>query len=105
MALHKYMERMKLTDSLIRKKATGSPKELANKLGISRSALFELINEMKEEGFPIAYSKEFNSYYYQEAGKLVEHLFEKTLSHKDMKAITGGKSFFKIFSQSDYTGL
>ena len=105
MALHKYMERIKFTDSLILKKATGSPKDLATRLGISRSVLFELINEMKGEGFPIAYSKMLNSYYYTEEGKLTEHLFEKTLSRRDMKAINGGKSFFKIFSESDYTGL
>ena len=75
MALHKYMERIKFTDSLIQKKATGTPLHLATRLGISRSVLFELINEMKEEGFPIAYSKMLKSYYYTEEGKVTEHLF------------------------------
>ncbi|MEO6838807.1 MAG: hypothetical protein ABI261_07305 [Ginsengibacter sp.] len=62
MSLRKNLERVKHIDSLIRIKATGNPKELANKVGISRSMLFEFINEMKEEGFPIAFSKKTNSY-------------------------------------------
>ena len=97
MSLHKNLQRLKHIDSLIRIKATGSPKELAGKVGISRSVLFEFINEMKEEGFKIAFSKTINSYYYTEEGNLTEHFFEKSLSRIEMRAITGGESFLKYF--------
>jgi len=52
-------------DSLIRRAATGSPEELAEKLGISRSWLFELIAFLKEEMYaPIVYNKNRCSYIY-----------------------------------------
>ena len=105
MPLHQYLERIRLIDSLIRKKATGNIEMLAKKLGLSRSHVFNLINEMKKEGFPIEFSKTFNSYYYTEEGRTVNHLFERELTDNDMRLVTGGKSFFKLFFQSNYIRL
>jgi hypothetical protein len=105
MPIHKYLERIRFIDCLIRKRATGNTKTLANKLNLSRSVTSDFLKEMKEEGFPIAYSRDFNSYYYTEEGKAVDHLYEKELTDDDMKPITGGKTFFNLFFQSDYTGL
>jgi biotin operon repressor len=62
-------------DYLIRKKATGNQKELARKLGMSRSMVNEYIKEMKELGFPIGYCRKRNTYYYLEEGYMVERLF------------------------------
>jgi len=42
-------------DQLIRLKATGSPDTIANQLGISRRAVFNLINLMKGMNAPIEY--------------------------------------------------
>jgi len=53
-------------DALIRRKATGDPKELADKLEISRSSLFELISYLKEEmRAPIIYNRNRPSYVYE----------------------------------------
>lgn len=63
------IERIMLIDALIRKKSTGKPDELAQQLGISRRALFDTLNFMKESlKAPIRYKKEENSYVYQEHG-------------------------------------
>ena len=50
---------------LIRLRATGRPSELAQKLGISESQLYEVLSIMKVElGGSILYSKTLQSYYY-----------------------------------------
>lgn len=64
MALSKYLERVERIDYMIRRKSTGNPKGLAAKLGLSERSLYELINQMKDLGAPIAYSKSRNSYVY-----------------------------------------
>lgn len=42
-------------DQLIRLQATGSPPELASKLGISKTKLYRIINIMRELDAPIEY--------------------------------------------------
>jgi hypothetical protein len=53
-------------DGLIRRHATGSPGELAERLGMSRSSLFELIAFLRDDmRAPVRYSQHFNSYVYE----------------------------------------
>ena len=49
---------------LISMRATGSPEEFAEKLGIRRSTLFQSLQEMREMGVDIKYSNFRQSYYY-----------------------------------------
>lgn len=42
---------------LIQMKATGTPKDLANRLEISEWNLYYLIRFLKDQGFPIKYNK------------------------------------------------
>jgi hypothetical protein len=59
------IRRIERIDQLIRLRATGRPAELAQKLGISESQLYEVLNVMKEEfGVSILYSRTLESYYY-----------------------------------------
>jgi len=59
------IRRIERIDQLIRLKATGSPTELAAKIGISVSQLYEVLSIMREEfGVPILYSKSLQTYYY-----------------------------------------
>jgi len=53
-------------DGLIRRKSTGSPREFADKINVSRSMLMYYISEMKDLGAPIEYSKYSGTYYYKE---------------------------------------
>lgn len=72
---------------------------------LSGSAAMAITKEMKEAGFPIDFCKISSSYYYAEEGKMVSTLFEKEINKEEMKDITGAKSFFNLFLESDYTGL
>lgn len=52
---------------LITKKQTGTPKELANKIGVSERMIYNYISFMKEElKAPIAYNNSLTQYYYTE---------------------------------------
>lgn len=80
------LEAMKRVDALIRRKATGSPDELAAKLDISRRCLYDLINQMKALDAPIEYNSQRKSYYYYKACDL-------KLGFLIGNGLKGGKSF------------
>ncbi|MEL6672698.1 MAG: hypothetical protein AAFR61_10925 [Bacteroidota bacterium] len=69
MKVLKTLERIQYVDYMIRTKSTGRPKELASKIGISESGVYELIKLMKYMGAPIYYSNTRLSYCYEESVK------------------------------------
>jgi len=58
-------------DSLIARSATGPPDEFAYKMNLSRSTLFETLQEMKGMGVDIRYSNIRGSYYYADLRRIV----------------------------------
>lgn len=70
MSLVKYIARLQRMDYLIALRATGSPDEFARKMHISRSTLFETINEMRQLGVDIRYSSSAETYYYAGDGRI-----------------------------------
>lgn len=63
------LARIQIIDSLIKRKFTGPPHQLAEKLGISVRALHNLLNYMKTElGAPIVYNHVRKSYCYNVDG-------------------------------------
>jgi len=71
MSAIRYINKILRINTLVKLRATGSPRELANKLGISERSVYEYINNMKELGAPIAFSYSHNSYIYYHEGNLV----------------------------------
>jgi DNA-binding IclR family transcriptional regulator len=64
--MEKYLTRLALVDKLIRRKSTGTPKELSFKLQVSESTVFRLLRTMKESmGLKFDWSAEHNSYVYR----------------------------------------
>ena len=61
--------RLSRIDSLIRIKGTGTPSELAEKIGISERSTYEYLRLMKDFGAPVLYSRQRKSYYYKEDGR------------------------------------
>ena len=70
MSLIKYIERISRIDSLIHLKATGTPEEFAQKLGIKRSTLFQSLQEMRVLGVNIKYSFYRQTYYYADEHRI-----------------------------------
>ena len=65
MRFYEQIRRIERIDQLIRLRATGEPSELAKKLAISESQLYEVLRIMRDElGGPIFYSKTSQNYYY-----------------------------------------
>jgi hypothetical protein len=94
--LWKICQRLTYLDRLIKMKATGTPKELAQKLGITERAWYkyrdELVNDLE---LPINYCPYTRSYIYTEEGNF-EIGFRKLL--KDETAnLNGGKTTFYIY--------
>jgi predicted DNA-binding transcriptional regulator YafY len=50
---------------LIRRGATGTPAQLAAKFNVSVGTIKNMITTLRDEGFPIAYSREDETYYYE----------------------------------------
>jgi hypothetical protein len=58
--------RVKRIDYLIRTRSTGTPSELASKLSISTSQVYQIIRQIKIRfEVPIYYSREYQSYCYR----------------------------------------
>ncbi|MDP4272673.1 MAG: HTH domain-containing protein [Bacteroidota bacterium] len=66
MSIVRYLQRIERIDQLIRLQATGTPKELANRLSLSESVIYQTLAFMKKYGAPIYYNKYLESYCYEE---------------------------------------
>ena len=77
MSLHKYIERLRIIDYHIRTKTTGNTEVLARRLGLSISSAYTFLDEMRDEGFPIRYSKKENRFYYEPKGRMIGYAFVK----------------------------
>jgi hypothetical protein len=65
-------------DSLISMMSTGAPEEFAEKVGVRRSTLFLALQEMRELGVDIKYSRIRQSYYYADNRRIkikLENIF------------------------------
>ena len=82
-------------DGLIRRAATGSPEELAKRLGMSRSSLFEFIAYLKEEmRAPIIYNAARPSYMYSYTPKFYlgfEMENDENLASRELNETYGGE--------------
>ena len=72
MSLRTYLTRIRRLDAMIRRKSTGPPEELADKLDISERWLYKFLRELKEEfDCPISYDSYRRSYVYEEKGQIM----------------------------------
>lgn len=77
MGISRQIKRLQYIDYVIKRKATGSLATFAEKNRLSKRGLAAILQEMKEMGFPVKYSRQLNSYYYEEEGEMVKCLFIK----------------------------
>lgn len=90
MDIYKYFNRVQQLHTLLKRKATGTPRELAKKLKLSERQTLEYVRELKDLGIPIAFCKHQKTYYYE---KEVIFKFEfRTLSPDELQNLEGGRS-------------
>jgi hypothetical protein len=94
--LFKLRQRLSYLNQLIKQRATGSPKELARKLGITERAWYKLRDELVNDlNLPIDYCPNSRSYIYTEEGSF-EIGFKKLPPDKAAN-LTGGKAVLATF--------
>ena len=81
---------------LIKNDATGTPKELAVKLGVCESQLYNILEDLKIKGFPIEYSKNLKRYVYTDDCELEIKYSIKLLTKDEEFDIEGGNIFSSI---------
>lgn len=100
--IQKLANRFHHLDSLIRKRATGTPGELAERLGITERAWHKIRDELVNDlNLPLAYDPHCKTYYYTEEGQLVFE-FRKKLTNDDMEKLEGGHFVQTQLSHGDF---
>ncbi len=66
MKIFEYLDRINMMHKLVSRGITGTPEEFAQKLGVSRTSLYELIEELRLRGAPISYSKSARTFFYRQ---------------------------------------
>ena len=89
-----YFERINLLHKLISEEKTGTPKQLAERLGISKSRLYCIMEDLKLREVPIEYCRKRRSYCYTEPFKMKASLELTRLSDSDLINVNGGGTFF-----------
>ena len=96
----KYFDRLKKFDYMVRHSITGTPKECAKKLEISRSRFYEFLEDLKLLDIPVEYDKDLRTYTYKKPGVLKLGFEERhqILEKEGLEDIKGGKtSNFTLF--------
>jgi len=90
MAISTYFDRISRIDQLIRLQATGTPQDLARKLGICKSNLYLYLEFMRSMGAPIIYNQYRNSFVYEQKGSFKIGFNVKPLDTNELKILEGG---------------
>ncbi|WP_343558044.1 HTH domain-containing protein [Sphingobacterium sp.] len=94
----RYIERINLLDKLMKKRRTGTPAELAKRLGVSVARLYVIIDQLKDEGAPIVYSRQLCTYFYEYYFSITIKVQIEELGEVKSRNIYGGEKRFNIFS-------
>jgi predicted DNA-binding transcriptional regulator YafY len=92
------MEMLKRMHKLIDASHTGTPIEFSKRLGVSDRYLRGIIDEMKDMGAPIKYSRRDTTYYYSKPFVFEISCSFRHLSPEEQENISAGIHFSKNFS-------
>ncbi|MGY6560343.1 MAG: DNA-binding protein [Nitritalea sp.] len=70
MELFLQIERIKFLNQLLQQENTGTPDMLASRLGISRSKLYTILEQLRDIGLEIKYSRMRQTFYCEEGSEL-----------------------------------
>jgi predicted DNA-binding transcriptional regulator YafY len=79
---------------LVSRQRTGTPEEFAGMLGVSRTSLYELIDELRSRGAPIAYSKSSKTFFYRQPYDIAITCSLRPLTFIEEKENAGGVNIF-----------
>ena len=102
MKVFEYLDRISKMHKLVLRQRTGTPDEFARQLGVSRTSLYELIDELRSRGVPIAYSKSQKTFFYRQPYDINITCSLRPLSMVEDREFNGGVNFFPkiLFSRT-----
>jgi hypothetical protein len=103
--LDKYIERLKQADQLIRMRATGKPSDFAAKLQVCKSHLFNILEDLRDLGLPLAYCREECTYYYERPSLLQIKINVVLLDEQESNNIIAGSKLMLNLHQSNFIRL
>lgn len=96
MKVFEYLDRINRMHRIVIRQRTGTPSEFAFQLGVSRTTLYEMIDELRSRGAPILYSKSQKTFYYSEPFEVTITCSMRPLTHMEEKHLSGGEIFYRI---------
>lgn len=96
MKVFEYLDRINRMHRMVIRQRTGTPSEFAFQIGVSRTTLYEMIDELRSRGAPILYSKSQKTFYYSEPFEVTITCSLRPLTHIEEKLLTGGEFFYRI---------
>jgi biotin operon repressor len=94
MKVFEYLDRISVMHKLVLRQKTGTPEEFARQLGVSRTSLYELIDELRSRGVPIAYSKSARTFFYRIPYDIAISCTLRPLTYNEEKESYGGLNIF-----------
>jgi len=94
MKIFEYLERISMMHKLVSRQITGTPEECARQLGVSRTTLYELIDELRSRGAPIVYSKSARTFFYKQPYDIEVTCSLRPLTQSEAKNNFGGVNIF-----------
>jgi biotin operon repressor len=94
MKVFEYLDRISMMHKLVSRQKTGTPEEFARQLGVSRTSLYELIDELRLRGVPIAYSKSAKTFFYRQPYEIAVTCSLRPLTYDEEKESSGGLNIF-----------
>ena len=94
----KEIVKLTMLDNYLRKGATGESQVLAKRIGVSRSTLFNMFDELKELGAEISYDAKEKSYYYTNSFRVnfnIEKGEGQYLNIRDLEKIIGAANLYE----------
>lgn len=92
------LERFQQIIKMIKQEKTGTPEEFADHLQIGKRRLYEHLDNFREMGVQIDYSKQRNTYYFSDDHELELSYSLKIISKEKTKEIFGGYWVFNLQS-------
>ena len=99
MTIFQHIDRMKYIHHLIRTQATGEPDNFAQKLRISRRQLYNILEELKDFGAEIKYSRTHQTFYYALPFVLEIKVKMQCLDVAECETVFGG-SILSLFNNN-----
>ena len=88
----RYISRLERIDQMIRQEKTGNAPEFAKKINLSERQLYNLLDELKDLGLPVVYSRFRQTFYYEYSCRLVVDIKVEELKNIEYQSFNGGES-------------